>query len=105
MRESEALRLLHRMFEPLPGNRPIPPTHAFELLQMLTERILAIEKSLKKSMDGLVPICANCKKIRESVNTWTSIEAYISDRSDSEFSHSICPACAKALYPDLHTDP
>jgi hypothetical protein len=72
---------------------------------MLTERILAIEKSLKKSMDGLVPICANCKKIRESVNTWTSIEACISDRSDSEFSHSICPACAKALYPDLHTDP
>ncbi len=53
-----------------------------------------------KLLSGLVPICANCKKIRDDQGYWTQIESYIQDRSDAKFSHSICPDCAKKLYPD-----
>jgi PAS domain S-box-containing protein len=54
-----------------------------------------------KTLKGLLPICANCKKIRDDKGYWNHIEAFIRARSDAEFSHSICPDCAKELYPDL----
>jgi len=54
-----------------------------------------------KTLKGLLPICANCKNIRDDKGYWNQIEAYIRDRSDAEFSHSICPDCAEKLYPDL----
>ena len=54
-----------------------------------------------KTLKGLLPICANCKDIRDDKGYWNQIEAYIRDRSDAEFSHSICPDCAKKLYADL----
>jgi PAS domain S-box-containing protein len=53
-----------------------------------------------KLLSGLVPICANCKKIRDDQGYWTQIESYIQDRSDAKFSHSICPDCAAKLYPN-----
>jgi PAS domain S-box-containing protein len=53
-----------------------------------------------KLLSGLVPICANCKKIRDDQGYWTQIESYIQDRSDAKFSHSICPDCAQILYPE-----
>jgi PAS domain S-box-containing protein len=55
-----------------------------------------------KTLSGLVPICANCKKIRDDQGYWTQLEAYIQDRSDARFSHSICPDCATKLYPELY---
>ena len=51
-----------------------------------------------KTLKGLLPICANCKKIRDDKGYWNQIEAYIRDHSDAEFSHSICPLCADKLY-------
>lgn len=54
-----------------------------------------------KTLSGMLPICANCKKIRDDKGYWSQIEAYIRDHSEAEFSHSICPECAKKLYPDL----
>ena len=51
-----------------------------------------------KTLKGLLPICANCKKIRDDKGYWNQIEAYIRDHSDAEFSHSICPDCAEKLY-------
>ncbi len=54
-----------------------------------------------KKLSGLLPICASCKKIRDDKGYWNQIESYIRDHSDAEFSHSICPICAKKLYPDL----
>ncbi|UCF90409.1 MAG: PAS domain-containing protein [Desulfobacterales bacterium] len=57
-----------------------------------------------KTLKGLLPICASCKKIRDDKGYWNQIEAYIRDRSDAEFSHSICPECAKKLYPDLELE-
>jgi PAS domain S-box-containing protein len=54
-----------------------------------------------KTLKGLLPICANCKKIRDDKGYWNQIEAYIRDHSEAEFSHSICPGCTKKLYPNL----
>ena len=54
-----------------------------------------------KTLKGMLPICANCKKIRDDEGYWNQIEMYIGKHSDAEFSHSICPECAKILYPDL----
>ena len=53
------------------------------------------------TLQGLLPICANCKKIRDDGGYWSQIESYIEHHSRAEFSHSICPDCAKELYPDL----
>jgi len=54
-----------------------------------------------KTLRGILPICASCKNIRDDKGYWNQIEAYIRDHSEAEFSHSICPDCAKKLYPDL----
>ncbi len=80
------------------------PGLAFELLQMLSRRIRVIEKNMMKVFGSLLPICANCKKIRNEEDVWISIERYISDHSETEFSHGICPECAKALYPGILKD-
>ena len=53
-----------------------------------------------KTLSGLLPICANCKKIRDDKGYWNQIESYISEHSDTVFSHGICPECVKKLYPD-----
>jgi PAS domain S-box-containing protein len=57
-----------------------------------------------KTMKGLLPICASCKKIRDDKGYWNQIEAYVRDHSDAEFSHGICPECAKKLYSDLQLE-
>lgn len=57
-----------------------------------------------KTLSGFLPICASCKKIRDDEGYWHQIESYIRDHSEAEFSHSICPACAKKLYPELYED-
>jgi len=54
-----------------------------------------------KTLRGFIPICANCKNIRNDEGYWQQVEEYISDRTEAEFSHSICPKCVKELYPDL----
>lgn len=54
-----------------------------------------------KTLKGLIPICASCKKIRDDSGYWNQIEVYIRDHSDAEFSHGICPECSARLYPEL----
>ncbi len=54
-----------------------------------------------KLLSGLLPICASCKKVRDDKGYWKQIEAYIRDHSEAEFSHGICPECAKKLYSDI----
>jgi PAS domain S-box-containing protein len=53
-----------------------------------------------RSLRGLLPICASCKKIRDEKGDWQALETYISGHSQAEFSHSICPSCAQRLYPE-----
>lgn len=54
-----------------------------------------------KYLEGILPVCASCKKIRDDKGSWQQIEEYVRDRSDANFSHGICPECAKKLYPEL----
>jgi AmiR/NasT family two-component response regulator len=67
-----------------------------------------LEKALSeiKTLRGILPICASCKNVRDDKGYWNQIESYIRDHSEAEFSHSLCPECAKKLYPDLdiHND-
>lgn len=52
------------------------------------------------TLGGLLPICANCKKIRDDKGYWNRLEAYIQAHSQAEFTHSICPDCVAELYPE-----
>ena len=54
-----------------------------------------------KRLSGFLPICASCKKIRDDQGYWQQVEAYIRDHSEAEFSHGLCPECARKLYPEL----
>lgn len=53
-----------------------------------------------KTLKGLLPICAACKKVRDDQGYWADIESYIRHHSDADFTHGICPACAERLYPE-----
>lgn len=55
-----------------------------------------------RTLSGLLPICASCKKIRDDKGYWNQIESYISKHSEAEFSHGICPECTKKYYSDLN---
>ena len=70
--------------------------------QLIQELKNALDKV--KQLSGLLPVCANCKKIRDDKNNWQPIENYIDEHSEAKFSHSLCPECAKKLYPDLNLD-
>ena len=77
------------------------PELAVELLQMLTRRLVALEKTVVNAIGGFIPICSNCKKIRDEEGEWLPIERYIMDHTEHEFSHGICPECKKTLYGHL----
>jgi hypothetical protein len=53
-----------------------------------------------KTLHGLIPICASCKKIRDDHGYWHQVEAYVAEHSDAQFSHGLCPDCFEHLYPD-----
>jgi len=67
-----------------------------QLIAELQDKVAKIKK-----LSGMLPICANCKKIRDDKGYWKQIESYILAHSEAEFSHGICPECAQKLYPDL----
>lgn len=58
----------------------------------VAERILGLRREVQQ-LEGLLPICSYCKRIRDEMDNWTSIETYIEQRSRAEFSHGICPDC------------
>jgi len=68
----------------------------YNTMQELKHTLLKV-----KTLSGLLPICAHCKKIRDDKGYWNQIESYIRDHSEAEFSHSICQDCAKKHYPDI----
>jgi len=67
--------------------------------KLITELQEAISKV--KLLSGLLPICSSCNKIRDDEGYWKKIEIYIREHSEADFSHSICPECAKKLYPEF----
>ncbi len=54
-----------------------------------------------KTLRGIVPICAGCKKIRDDKGYWDMVEVYVSNHTEAQFSHCICPDCMKRLYPEF----
>jgi YesN/AraC family two-component response regulator len=54
-----------------------------------------------KVLSGLLPICANCKSIRNDKGYWEAVEKYITAHTEAHFSHSLCPACLNKLYPEF----
>jgi sigma-B regulation protein RsbU (phosphoserine phosphatase) len=65
----------------------------------LTARIRELEQALSevKQLQGLLPICMYCKKIRNDQNYWEQVEIYVSERSHASFTHGICPACMETV--------
>ena len=55
-----------------------------------------------KELQGLLPICASCKKIRNDTGYWEQIELYLIEHSNVEFTHGLCPDCARRLYPEVY---
>ncbi len=77
-----------------------------KLQKNLQEKNAQLKEALKKvkTLKGLIPICANCKKIRDDEGYWHQVEVYIRDHSEASFSHGICFECSKKLYPELYKD-
>jgi hypothetical protein len=77
--------------------------HRDTLEQRVEERTRELAKALEdvQTLEGLIPICAYCKKARDDAGFWSQIEQYISTRSNAEFSHGICPECLEKHYGDI----
>lgn len=69
-----------------------------------TKLILELQSALAdiKILQGILPICSSCKKIRNEEGVWTQLEGYISKHTNAQFSHGMCTECAKKLYPEYH---
>jgi sigma-B regulation protein RsbU (phosphoserine phosphatase) len=77
-----------------------------DLQRKLAERVEDLTHALQqvKQLQGLLPICSYCKKIRGDNNYWQQVESYISQRSEAQFSHGICPDCFESIVkPELLT--
>lgn len=70
-----------------------------ELQHTISELTLAAEEI--KQLKGIVPICANCKNIRDDEGFWHQVEVFVAKHSDAQFTHGICPDCSQKLYPDI----
>jgi hypothetical protein len=77
--------------------------HLWSYLKREMELKKRVEEALTeiKILSGLIPICSNCKKIRDDKGFWDQLEHYINVHSEATFTHSICPDCAEKLYPEL----
>ena len=73
------------------------------LINNLNKTVAELQDALANvnQLSGLLPICASCKKIRDDQGYWTQLEAYITDHSKADFTHSICPDCTQKFYADL----
>lgn len=70
------------------------------LVEELTEKMAEV-----RTLQGILPICANCKKVRNDQGYWQQVESYVQTHSEARFSHGICPDCMRELYPDLQDEP
>jgi phosphoserine phosphatase RsbU/P len=77
-----------------------------ELQMYLAERVKELEAAVArvKQLQGLLPICAYCKRIRDDQNYWQQVEAYIGKHSEAQFSHGVCPECSERFVkPDMES--
>jgi phosphoserine phosphatase RsbU/P len=71
-----------------------------ERLALQVEELIRANEHIKM-LQGILPICSFCKKIRDDQGYWNQVEDYVSRHSEAEFSHSVCPECVKKYYPDF----
>jgi hypothetical protein len=71
--------------------------------QALIEEHMQLSRALDevRTLRGIIPICAHCKQIRDDKGFWNDVEKYVSEHTNAEFSHGICPKCMKELYPEF----
>ena len=74
---------------------------ARKLMEAERDRLLQITQIRLKTLSGLLPSCAGCKKIRDDKGYWNQVEGYIQEHSEATFSHGMCPECMKKHYPDF----
>jgi hypothetical protein len=69
--------------------------------------ILELQEAISKvkQLRGLLPICSSCKKIRDDRGQWVQVESFVRERSEAQFSHSICPDCGDQMYPGVYKRP
>lgn len=72
---------------------------ALAYVKTSTDRLRKAIKEIK-TLSGLLPMCAGCKKIRDDDGYWQEVEAYIMNHSESTFSHGLCPECMQKHYPE-----
>lgn len=72
----------------------------------LSAQNLQLDKAIQeiKHLESIIPICASCKNIRDDKGYWQQVETYIQNHSETKFTHSICPKCAKKLYPQFYNE-
>lgn len=100
------LRLLFFVSWPLPSSWALAAADALIDVVILAGTALLIDRMLRQEqelrvLEGLLPICSFCKKIRDERGHWRQLETYIADRSAAQFSHTFCPECGRRHYPDL----
>lgn len=91
-KQIQHLQALHHLVETSARERE-------ELIDELGKALLEI-----KTLRGFIPICANCKKIRDDKGFWNEIELYVQQNTEAQFSHGICPECVSVLYPYLNEE-
>jgi DNA-binding response OmpR family regulator len=80
--------------------KPLDPAELRVRLRV-AERLLGLQAEVRQ-LEGLLPICSYCKRIRDEKNEWTRIETYIASRTDATFTHGVCAECReKVLQPEL----
>lgn len=81
-------------------------TGAFVLMmnQQRMEAELVLSLKRVRVLQGLLPICSSCRRIRGKDGAWTPLEPYIRDHSEADLTHGLCPTCADRLYPELAED-
>ncbi len=78
-----------------------------KMAQAAREKLIqSLKSALSKAqtISGILSICARCKKIRDEKGNWIQVETYVGQHSEATFSHGLCPACAKELYPDIQLE-
>jgi hypothetical protein len=114
LQEKSLVRPLYIQFEALASDGgdecravfvDVTDLHRFEAEKVLLIRELQETVRKVKTLSGLLPICASCKKVRNDQGYWEQIEVYIRSHSEADFSHGMCPECFARLYPEfLKTD-
>jgi DNA-binding response OmpR family regulator len=77
-----------------------------EMRFQLNEKVEELSQALAevRTLKGIVPICANCKNVRDDQGYWNRVETYLNEHTEADFTHAVCPDCMKRLYPQFKDD-